>query len=99
MPEQLLAWLVAILGPAMLLVGGPAQVIKNKVDRRRGQPLIMVVLALGFHLANVGYGLCLHKVPVILPSAAGVAFWGYIAYQYVRYEIRKEEPRSETPDA
>lgn len=99
--EWVLAWIVTISGPAMLIVGGPAQIKRNDDMKRCGPPLIMIVLALVFHASNVGYGLCLHKIPVWLPSVAGVGFWVWITYQYAKYEVRKkgQVTDNETPDA
>ena len=49
----ILSLLVSIFSLALVLIGIPAQIKKNYHEKRSGQPLTTIVIALGFYISQI----------------------------------------------
>ena len=49
----ILSILVSVFSLALVLIGIPAQIIKNYREKRSGQPLATILIAMGFYLSQI----------------------------------------------
>ena len=81
----LLSILVSVFSLALTLVGIPAQIRKNYREKRSGQPLVTILIALGFYASSIGF---FYLTTNYLPFASfciGFIMWGTTLLQWVIY--------------
>jgi hypothetical protein len=81
----ILSILVSIFSLALTLVGIPAQILKNHREKRSGQPLATILIALGFYASSIGY---FYLSANYLPFASfciGFIMWGTTLVQWIIY--------------
>lgn len=78
--------LVAIFSLALTLIGLPAQIIKNFKEKRSGQPLLTVGIALGFYASQIGLFIVTQNWLPLVSFIVGFVMWGIIFAQYFIYQ-------------
>lgn len=84
----LFSLLVAVFSLALTLIGLPAQIIKNHKEKRSGQPLLTVVIALGFYASQIGLFILTRNWLPLVSFVVGFVMWGVIFVQHFMYENR-----------
>jgi hypothetical protein len=51
----ILSVLITVFSLALVLIGIPAQITKNYREKRSGQPLLTILIALGFYASQIGF--------------------------------------------
>lgn len=76
---------VTIFSLALTLIGLPAQIIKNRRERRTGQPLLTVSIALGFYASQIGlFALTNNWLPFV-SFVVGFIMWTILFVQHYLY--------------
>lgn len=84
--QFILSILVSIFSLALVLVGIPAQIKKNYQEKRSGQPVTTILIALGFYASSIGF-FTLTKAWLPLASfLIGIVMWGATLVQWFMYE-------------
>lgn len=82
--------LVSVFSLALTLVGIPAQIAKNYREKRSGQPLATILIAIGFYISQIGF-FTLTKAYLPLASfMVGFIMWGIVLVQYCIYRNSRE---------
>lgn len=77
--------LVTVFSLALTIIGLPAQIIKNHKEKRSGQPLLTVTIALGFYASQIGlFALTKNWLP-LASFVVGLVMWGTIFTQHFVY--------------
>lgn len=77
---------VSIFSLALVLIGIPAQIRKNYKDKRSGQPLTTILIALGFYISQIALFLITDNYLPFISFSVGFIMWGVILAQWVIYE-------------
>ena len=80
--------LVSIFSLALTLVGIPAQIVKNYHEKRSGQPLLTILIAMGFYLASIIYFLLTHAYFPLISFSIGLIMWSVTLAQYFVYKAK-----------
>lgn len=81
----ILSILVSVFSLALVLVGIPAQIAKNYREKRSGQPLLTILIALGFYASQIGFFIATDAYLPLISFAFGVIMWGITLVQYFLY--------------
>ncbi len=81
-----LSLLVSIFSLLLVLIGVPAQIKKNYNEKRSGQPLITILIALGFYISQIALFFVTDNYLPLLSFFVGFIMWGVILIQYVIYK-------------
>jgi hypothetical protein len=81
----ILSILVSVFSLALVLVGIPAQIAKNYREKRSGQPLLTILIALGFYASQIGFFAVTHAYLPLVSFAVGIIMWGAVLVQYFLY--------------
>lgn len=84
-PIVIFSILVSLFSLALTLIGLPAQIIKNYREKRSGQPIVTVLIALGFYAAQIGLFALTHNWLPFVSFVIGFLMWAAIFVQYVMY--------------
>jgi hypothetical protein len=84
-PEFILSILVSGFSLALVLIGIPAQIAKNYREKRSGQPLMTILIALGFYASQIGFFFITHAYLPLISFTVGIAMWGITLVQYFLY--------------
>jgi len=87
--EFILSVLVSIFSLALVLIGIPAQIKKNYQEKRSGQPLLTILIALGFYASSIGFFILTRAWLPLVSFSVGIVMWGITLVQYFMYEKRK----------
>lgn len=82
---ELSSLLVSIFSLALVLVGLPAQIFKNYQEKRSGQPVITILIALGFYGSQIGLFIITGNYLPLISFAVGFVMWGIILAQHFLY--------------
>lgn len=82
--------LVSIFSLALTLIGIPAQIAKNYKEKRSGQPLLTIIIALGFYASQIGLFVVTQNWLPFVSFAIGFAMWGIALGQYILYGNRQK---------
>ena len=82
--------LVSIFALALVLVGIPAQIVKNYREKRSGQPLTTILIALGFYISQIGFFIITSSYLPLVSFAIGVIGWGTTLVQYFIYREKND---------
>ena len=80
-----LSILVSIFSLALVLVGIPAQIAKNYREKRSGQPILTILIALGFYASQIAFFLATGAYLPLVSFAVGIVMWGITLIQYFLY--------------
>lgn len=81
----ILSILVSIFSLALVLIGIPAQIAKNYREKRSGQPLTTILIALGFYASQIGFFIFTHAYLPLISFTVGIIMWGVTLIQYFLY--------------
>src|ERR1043166_608279 len=82
--------LVSVFSLALVLVGIPAQIAKNYREKRSGQPLLTILIALGFYASQIGFFVLTGAYLPLISFAVGILMWGATLMQYFLYRNNAE---------
>jgi hypothetical protein len=77
--------LVSAFSLALVLVGIPAQIAKNYREKRSGQPVTTILIALGFYASQIGFFIITQAYLPLVSFAVGIIMWGITLVQYFLY--------------
>lgn len=80
-----LSVLITIFSLGLTLIGIPAQILKNHRERRSGQPLITILIALGFYASSIGLFILTKNYLPLTAFCIGFVMWGITLGQYFAY--------------
>ena len=81
----ILSILVSVFSLALVLIGIPAQIVKNYREKRSGQPLPTIFIALGFYASQIAFFLATDAYLPLISFAVGIFMWGVTLFQYFLY--------------
>ena len=81
----ILSLLVSIFSLALVLVGIPAQIVKNYREKRSGQPVTTILIALGFYASSIAFFIATHAYLPLISFVVGIVMWGITLVQYFIY--------------
>lgn len=84
-----LSILVSVFSLALVLIGIPAQIAKNYREKRSGQPLTTILIALGFYASQIGFFIITHAWLPLVSFFVGIVMWGITLMQYFLYRKNK----------
>jgi len=82
----LLSILVSIFSLALVLIGIPAQIAKNYREKRSGQPLTTILIALGFYASQIALFFVTNNFIPLISFAVGFIMWSITLVQYIIYQ-------------
>jgi len=77
--------LVSVFSLGLVLVGVPAQILKNYSEKRSGQPFLTILIALGFYASQVGFFILTETYLPLISFSVGIVMWGVILAQHFMY--------------
>ena len=80
-----LSILVSGFSLALVLIGIPAQIAKNYREKRSGQPLATILIALGFYASQIAFFIVTNAYLPLISFAVGIIMWGTTLVQYFLY--------------
>jgi hypothetical protein len=83
----ILSILVSIFSLLLVLIGVPAQIKKNYNEKRSGQPLITILIALGFYISQIALFFVTNNYLPLFSFSIGFVMWGIILIQYIAYDL------------
>jgi CHASE2 domain-containing sensor protein len=84
--QFILSILVSIFSLALVLIGIPAQIQKNYQEKRSGQPLLTILIALGFYASSIGFFILTRAWLPLASFSVGIVMWGATLMQWLIYE-------------
>jgi len=81
-----LSTLVTIFSLALVLIGVPAQIAKNYREKRSGQPLTTILIALGFYASQIAFFYVTKTYLPLISFSIGIVMWGTTFVQYLIYK-------------
>lgn len=84
--QFILSILVSVFSLALVLIGIPAQIKKNYREKRSGQPLTTILIALGFYASSIGFFILTRAWLPLASFSVGIITWGITMVQYFIYE-------------
>jgi len=87
-----LSILVSAFSLALVLIGIPAQIAKNYREKRSGQPLTTILIALGFYASSIVFFALTRAWLPLFSFIVGILMWGTTLVQYFIY--RKAQPNA-----
>lgn len=91
----LLSILVSVFSLALVLVGIPAQIAKNYREKHSGQPLLTILIALGFYASQIGFFIVTGAYLPLISFIVGIIMWGVTLVQYyLYYKNSTADPRA-----
>jgi len=82
----ILSILVSVFSLGLVLIGLPAQIAKNYREKRSGQPILTIVIALGFYVSQIAFFFVTGAYLPLISFVVGVIMWGIVLIQYLIYE-------------
>jgi hypothetical protein len=80
-----LSILITIFSLGTVLVGIPAQIIKNYREKRSGQPLPTILILLGFYISQIAFFIVTETYVPLISFVIGLVMWGITLMQYFMY--------------
>jgi CHASE2 domain-containing sensor protein len=84
--QFILSILVSVFSLALVLIGIPAQIKKNYQEKRSGQPLLTILIALAFYASSIGFFVITKAWLPLVSFSVGIVMWGITLVQYFMYE-------------
>ena len=76
---------VSIFSLALVLIGIPAQIMKNYKEKRSGQPLATILIALGFYTSQIALFFLTKNYLPLISFSVGFIMWGTTLIQWIIY--------------
>lgn len=87
-----LSLLVTVFSLGLTIIGIPAQIVKNYKEKRSGQPLVTIVIAMGFYASQIALFILTATYLPLIAFILGFVMWGITLVQYFAY---KKSPPSQ----
>lgn len=81
--------LVTVFSLGLTLIGIPAQIVKNYREKRSGQPVLTILIALGFYSSQIVLFTITKTYPPLFSFVIGFFMWGVTLIQYFLYHRAK----------
>ena len=81
-----LSILVSIFSLALVLVGIPAQIVKNYHEKRSGQPPTTILIAMGFYASQIGLFFVTDNYLPLISFGVGFIMWSITLVQCIIYQ-------------
>ena len=88
--QFILSIFVSVFSLALVLIGIPAQIRKNYREKRSGQPLLTIIIALGFYASQIGFFIVTKSWLPLVSFVVGIIMWGITLVQYIVYYKKGE---------
>ena len=72
---------------AMVFLGLPAQIKKNRREKKCGQPFLLAFFGLLVYMSRIGYAITIRADYLILPDIAGAGMAAVILFQFFKYDF------------
>ena len=80
-----LSILVSIFALALVSIGIPAQIVKNYREKRSGQPLTTILIALGFYASQIALFFVTDNYFPLISFGVGFIMWSITLVQLIIY--------------
>ena len=80
-----LSILVTVFSLALTLIGIPAQIAKNYRQKQSGQPLLTIVIAIGFYASQIAFFAFTKSYLPLISFCVGIVMWSTTLVQYFLY--------------
>lgn len=87
--QFILSILVSVFSLGLVLIGIPAQIKKNYAEKRSGQPLMTILIALAFYASSIGFFALTRAWLPLASFSVGIVMWGITLVQWFLYENKK----------
>lgn len=77
---------VSVFSLALTLIGIPAQIVKNYHEKRSGQPLTTILIALGFYASQIAFFAVTQAYLPLFSFIVGFCMWSVTLVQYAMYK-------------
>ena len=77
--------LVTVFSLGLTLIGIPAQIVKNHHEKRSGQPVLTILIALGFYASQIVLFAITKTYLPLISFAIGFLMWAVTLVQYFLY--------------
>lgn len=81
----ILSVLVSVFSLALVLIGIPAQIAKNYREKRSGQPLLTILIALAFYASQIAFFFTTRAYLPLISFSVGMVMWVITLVQSVIY--------------
>jgi len=82
----ILSVLISIFSLALVLIGIPAQIAKNYHEKRSGQPVTTILIALCFYASQIAFFFITNNYLPLFSFSVGFIMWGITLVQCVIYK-------------
>ena len=83
-----LSILVSVFSLGLTLIGIPAQIAKNYREKRSGQPLATILIAVGFYGFSIAFFALTKAYLPLFSFSVGIIMWLVTLIQYIIYGDR-----------
>lgn len=83
--KTFLSILITIFSLGTVLFGIPAQIAKNYKERRSGQPLMTILILMGFYISQIAFFIVTEAYLPLIPFVLGLIMWGITLAQHFIY--------------
>jgi len=80
---------VSVFALALTLIGIPAQIIKNYKEKRSGQPILTILIAIGFYISQIIFFILTNAYLPLISFIIGLIMWSITLVQYLLYYKKK----------
>ncbi len=80
---------VSFFSLALTLIGIPAQIAKNYREKQSGQPLLTILIAIGFYISQIIFFSLTHAYLPLISFTIGLIMWSITLIQYLLYHKKK----------
>lgn len=81
----ILSIFVSVFSLALTLIGIPAQIVKNYREHQSGQPVMTILIALGFYASQIAFFAVTRAYLPLISFTIGIIMWGITLVQYFLY--------------
>lgn len=80
-----LSLLITIFSLGVVLIGLPAQIVKNNREKRSGQPVLTLLIMIGFYISQIAFFIVTESYFPLISFIIGLFMWGTLLVQYFMY--------------
>jgi len=84
----ILSILVSVFSLALVLIGIPAQILKNYREKRSGQPIMTILIAMCFYASQIALFFVTNNYLPLISFLVGFVMWGITLVQFFIYKKR-----------
>jgi len=77
---------VSLFSLALTLIGIPAQIVKNYREKKSGQPLLTIIIAIGFYISQIIFFFLTNAYLPLISFTVGLIMWSITLVQYFIYK-------------